>query len=266
MNKIAVSKYVLIWSMVISVLVLLASIYGLLAPDIYAKETANWATQAKGQDIGNLIAILTLLASGYYYKKGSSKAALIWLGTLFYLIYAYIVYSVAVHFNALFLVYVAILGICSYVVLLSIDEIKKLNSKNGKSAAVKFASYTIMGIGILFGLLWLSEIIPALITGKVPQSLQDAGLWVNPIHVIDLSIVLPGFIIAGYCGLKNKSGGIFYVAPWLAFSALMGLSIVAAMLLMITEGANNVLPPMIMVSIVVISSIVALWRYLSKIN
>ena len=34
----------------------------------------------------------------------------IWLGTLLYLIYAYLVYAMAVHLNALFLVYVAVLS------------------------------------------------------------------------------------------------------------------------------------------------------------
>jgi hypothetical protein len=94
-----VSKSVLVWSLAISALVTVASVLGLVDPDTYGEETKNWATQAQGQDIGNLLAVVTLLLSGYGYYKGSHRAALVWLGTLLYLVYAYIVYSMAVHFN-----------------------------------------------------------------------------------------------------------------------------------------------------------------------
>ena len=41
-------------------------------------------------------------------------------------------------------------------------------------------------------MLWLSELIPASLSGEVPKSVTDAGLWVNPIHVLDLAVLLPG--------------------------------------------------------------------------
>lgn len=254
------------WSLLISILVTVASLYGLFDPSTYSKETENWATQAKGQDIGNLLAIAVLLVSGYLLRKGSFKAGLLWLGTLFYLIYAYVVYAMAVHFNALFLVYVAVLGLCSYAAIFTISDIKKQVIECRDLLALRFASYVIIGIGILFGMLWLSEIIPALLTGKVPQSLQDAGLWVNPIHVIDLALVLPGFIFTGYFALKGKASGLFFLAPWLTFSVLMGLSIVAAMIMMTAQGAVSTLAPMIMVFLVVLFSFAALWRYANKIT
>ncbi|AHB42138.1 hypothetical protein RAAC3_TM7C00001G0276 [Candidatus Saccharibacteria bacterium RAAC3_TM7_1] len=265
MKKITLSKSIIVWSLLISALVVVASLYGLLDPSIYSKETLNWATQAKGQDIGNLLAVPILLVCGYMYYKGSFKAALLWLGTLLYLIYAYVVYAMAVHFNMLFLVYVAILGLSSYAVLLTIKDIRSREGVYPKASAKKFAAYTIMSIGVLFGLLWLSEIIPALIAGNVPKGVVEAGLWVNPIHVIDLSVVLPGFIITGYYALKNKPNGPFFLAPWLTFSVLMGLSIVAAMILMTVDGVNAI-PPMVMVAAVVVMSSIALTIYIRRIT
>jgi len=265
MNKQKALKSVIIWSLLISVLVVVASLYGLLDPSIYSKETLNWATQAKGQDLGNLLAVPILLVCGYMYYKGSFKAALLWLGTLLYLIYAYIVYAVAVHFNVLFLVYIAILGLSSYAVILTIKDIRSREGVYPKTYARKFAAYTIMAIGVLFSLLWLSEIIPALIAGNIPKAVAEAGLWVNPIHVIDLSVVLPAFILTGYYALKNKPDGLFFLAPWLTFSVLMGLSIVAAMTLMVLDGFNNAIPPMVMVTVVVVMSFIALARYIRRI-
>lgn len=256
------SKSVLVWSLAISMLVTTASVLGLVDQGIYSEETKNWATQAQGQDIGNLLAVVSLLLSGYAYHKGSHRAALVWLGTLLYLVYAYIVYSMAVHFNALFMVYVAALGLSSYAIMFTVNGLRAENEGFPQPAARKVAGYTSIAIGVLFGLLWLSELIPATLSGEVPQSVIDAGLWVNPVHVIDLAVLLPAFIIAGYLTLKGKAAGQFFVGPLLAFSVLMGASIVAAMVLMTIEGFENTLLPLVMVSVVVLASLFAAWRYL----
>lgn len=257
------SKSILAWSVAISLLVTVASALGLVDQDVYGEETKNWATQAKGQDIGNLLAVGSLLLSGYRYHKGSHRAGLVWLGTLLYLVYAYIVYSMAVHFNALFLVYVAALGLSSYAVMLTMSRLRTENQRFPPPAARKIAGYTSIAIGVLFGLLWLSELIPATLSGEVPQSVSDAGLWVNPIHVIDLAVLLPGFILAGYLTLKGEPAGQFFVGPLLTFSVLMGASIVAAMVLMSVEGFEDTLPPLVMVSAIVLASSFAAWRYLT---
>jgi hypothetical protein len=44
----------------------------------------------------------------------------------------------------------------------------------------------------------------------------------------------------------------------------MGASIVAAMILMTAEGFENTLPPLVMVSLIVLSSLFAAWRYLTS--
>lgn len=260
------SKFVVGWSLVISGLVLAASILGLTASGIYGQETKNWALQAKGQDVGNLISVVALVWSAYRYRRGSYRAGLVWVGTLFYLVYAYTVYAVAVHFNQLFLVYVAVLGLSIWTALLSANEIRSQAEAPVRAASRKLAGYTLISVGALFALLWLGELVPALLDGRVPQSVIDAGLWVNPIHVIDLAVVLPGFMLAGYWALKRKEAGLFLAGPWLVFSVLMGTSIVAATVLMTLEGFENTLPPMVMVSIVVAASLVAAWRYLGEIE
>ena len=256
-------KSILIWSLAISVLVIAASVLGLADPGVYEEETKNWATQAKGQDIGNLLAAATLLVSGYGSAKSSHRATMVWLGTLFYLVYAYIVYAMAVHFNELFLVYVAALGLSSYAIMLSLDRLRAVPQAAPRSRSRRLAGWTSIAIGILFALLWLSELVPATLSGEVPQSVADAGLWVNPIHVIDLAVLLPAFVLAGILTVKSAPAGLFFVGPLLTFSVLMGTSIVAAMILMTNEGSEGTLPPLVMVSIVVLASLYAAWRYLA---
>ena len=258
------TKPIWLWSWAISALVTLASVLGLTDPGTYDEETANWAAQARGQDIGNLVAVVTLLVSGHRWARGSHRAAMVWLGTLLYLVYAYTVYSLAVHFNQLFLVYVAAMGLSVYAVLLSVDRLRADSRRLPPPPARMVAGCTSIAIGGLFGVLWLSELIPATVSGEVPQSVVEAGLWVNPIHVIDLAILLPALIIAGWQTLQGRATGRFFVGPLLVFSVLMGTSIVAAMVLMTTEGVEDTSAPLIMVSLTVLASLFAAWRHLGR--
>jgi hypothetical protein len=260
--RLSLPRSVLVWSVVVSPLVVLASVAGLADPRVYGQETQNWATQARGQDLGNLLAVVVLVVAAVWYWKGSQRAGLVWLGTLLYLVYAFVVYAVAVHFNYLFLVYVAVLGLSAWAVILHANRLRDADVQYPLGRPLKVAAGVIIGIGVLFAGLWLSELVPALISGKAPASLTEAGLWVNPIHVIDLSVVLPGFIVAGVAALQRREHGLFWLAPWLVFSALMGSSIIAAMVLMVMAGVASTAPVMVMVSLVVVASLLTVWGYL----
>jgi uncharacterized membrane protein len=70
-------------------------------------------------------------------------------------------------------------------------------------------------------------------------------------------------LITGYLLSKQHPVGRFWAAPWLAFSVFMGTSIVAAMVLILGTGDREAIPPMVMVSIIVILSGIALYQRLS---
>lgn len=258
------SRSVLLWSVAVSLLIVLASVAGLSDPRVYGQETANWAAQAKGQDLGNLLAVIVLLTAALRYRTGSQPAGLVWLGTLLYLVYAFVVYAMAVHLNYLFGVYVAVLGLSAWAVIFQVNDVRRGGVHDPQGTPRTVAACVVIATGVLFAGLWLSELVPALVTGTVPASLTEAGLWVNPIHVLDLALVLPGFMIAGIAALRDRVHGLFWLGPWLVFSALMGASIVAAMVLMITAGATNAAPALVMVSLVVAASLYALWGYLKQ--
>lgn len=254
------------WSVVLSVLVVISSLAGLLDPRVYDQETENWTIQAWGQDLGNLLAVAVLLAAAGWCRRGSQRAGLVWLGTLMYLIYAFIVYAMAIHLNYLFLVYVAVLGLSAWAIIFHVNDLRAGTTAYPLGRPRTVAAGVLIATGALFAALWLSELVPALLTDSVPASLTEAGLRVNPIHVIDLSMVLPGFVISGVAALKDREHGLFWLAPWLVFSVLMGTSIVVAMLLMMASGAEDALPPAVLVSLLVLASLVAVVGYLRAIG
>ena len=96
-------------SILVSVLVTITSLFGILIETTYSRETEAWAIQAIGQDYANLAVVILLLGSTYTVAKHSLKGYLVWLGVFLYLIYAFMIYAFAVHFQFLFLAYVIIL-------------------------------------------------------------------------------------------------------------------------------------------------------------
>ena len=255
------SIWILVWSLAISALVTTSSVLGLVDQGVYDQKTKNWATQAKGQDIGNLFAVVTLLVSGYGYHKGSHRSALVWLGALFYLAYAYVVYSMAVHFNELFLVYVATLGLSLYAVMLSVNGLRSQNEDFPQPAARVHAGCTAIAISVFRNA--VAERADSHLTFGLGAQERDRCRAVGEPHSRSRPRSLAARVgIVGYLTLKGKAAGLFLVAPLLTFSVLMGGSIVAAMALMTVDGLGNTLPPLLMISLVVLASLFAAWRYL----
>jgi len=91
-------------------------------------------------------------------------------------------------------------------------------------------------LGIVFYLLWLSEDIPALLAGKIPQSVTQANLPTNPVHVLDLGLYLPAIIITALLLWRRKLLGYLLAGPFLVFSILTGAAILAIFLVTSSKG------------------------------
>ncbi|HXZ04187.1 MAG TPA: hypothetical protein VEH81_05095 [Ktedonobacteraceae bacterium] len=225
-------------SVLLVFLVLIASSAGLFLKGTYARETTSYALQSVGQDIENIVAAATLLLAVYFASKGSLKAFLVWMGVLLALIYSYVIYAFAVHFNSLFLVYVAILGLSFYTLVgslmhLRLEDLQPCFVANTKARLV---SVFLLVIAILFYLQWLSEDIPALLAGKVPQSVVENGLLTNPVHVLDMGLLLPAMVITAMLLWRRKLLGYILAIPLLVFSVLTGIGILAIFVAMSLKG------------------------------
>jgi hypothetical protein len=59
----------------------------------------------------------------------------------------------------------------------------------------------VFSIAILFGILWVSALLPLMASRNQIQHLYS-------IYILDLCFVMPGFVITAYMSLKNKSFGL----------------------------------------------------------
>jgi hypothetical protein len=245
-------------SIPIAVAVAIASAAGAFVPATYLKETPSWSAQGVGQDFMNLFVIVpVLLFTGHRANGGSVRALLVWLGLLLYLAYSYVLYAFFIHFGPLFLVYVSALGLSFYALVgtvLSIDT-KALASELSRTRNARVMSTLLMTVGVLFALLWLGEIAAALARGAVPSSVTEVGLPVNPIHVLDLALLLPGVMMTAVLLWRRNTYGFVFAAPLGTFLVAMGLAIIAMVIVMRARGVSvSLVLPVVVGGIVVVTS------------
>lgn len=249
-----VSKTALWLSVLDALFVLIASGVGILFKNIYARETPAWAVQAIGQDIVNVVAVVVLFVAAYFVNKGSMRALLVWGGVLLYLIYAYVIYAFDIHFNRLFLVYVAIVGLSFYALVVSVLHLNLDRLRASFPAGSRAVSVFLLLLGIVFSLLWLSEDIPAIVGGQIPQSVVTANVPTNPVHVLDLGLYLPAMLVTALW--RKKLAGYLLAGPLLVFSVLMGSAILAIFLIMNGQGIPTSIGVEVFIALIILVSLV----------
>jgi hypothetical protein len=268
-GKEALIPKVWLWSSVfVCVLVTVTSLLGIFYKGTYSRETEAWAVQAIGQDYANLVVVLLLLICTYYLSKNSLRAYLVWMGSYIYLVYAFVIYTFFVHFNFLFLIYIIILGLSFYTLaggLMAADKAALSTSflSNTKS---KLVSALLMAVGILFSSLWLSEIVPNLLSNKIPPSLLETGLWVNPIHVLDLAFMMPALIITSVLLWKKQIWGFLLAVPLMVFLVTMGAGIIATFIISAMGGMPGSLPAGAIIGLVMLLSTYFSYLFLREVK
>jgi len=225
----------------LAVLVTIASLGGILIPSLYVRESASWAAQAVGQDwMDLLLAVPWLAVTGVLALRGSSRGLSLLAGGLLYTVYTFVIYALGMHFNAMFLVYCAALGVSFFALCGLALSLFEDDSTTWHAAKVptRTAGYFLVGMGVLFGVVWLREIVPAIFWNTVPDTIAEAGTPTNPVYVIDLSVILPLHVATGIALLRGRPLGLLLAPVVLAFGVLMALSIAGMMLVMHMRGAD----------------------------
>jgi hypothetical protein len=215
-------------SMLAGLLAIAGNIIALSVKNIYAILTPAFLPQAIAQDIANLAVVLPLwLICAILALRGSLRAYLLWLGVLTFTVYNYVIYSFSIPFGPLFLLWVSVLGLSLYALIGGVSSVdhKEISASFKSERAVTFVAWFLIVVAILFSLLWLSEDIPALLSGKTPQSVIDVAIPTNPVHILDLGFFLPAVIITGTMLLKQKPISYILAPAFIVFLILTGIPI-----------------------------------------
>ncbi len=229
-----------LWLSIAGALVaIIGNVIALTVPAIYAPLRPAFYAQAIAQDVADLALvapawlILAVLA-----LRGSLRAYLLWLGVLTFTVYNYMIYTFAVPFGALFPLWVIVLGLALWSLLgaLATADHAAIQRLYKSLTAVRVTAWSLMVVGGLFALLWLSEDVPALFSGRSPQSLQDMGVPTNPVHVLDLAFFLPAAFVTGVWLLRRRSVAFTTAPALIVFVILTGIPILLTPVLQAARG------------------------------
>jgi hypothetical protein len=215
------------------------SVIGLAVDRIYAGLTPAFLPQALAQDVANLaLASPALLILAVLALRGSLRAYLLWLGVLTFTVYNYVIYTFSIPFGPLFLLWVAVLGMCIYALIggVTAADHRAVSARYASRRAVAVVAWTLIAIAVLFGLLWLSEDVPALLAGARPQSVADMALPTNPVHILDLAFFLPAVVGTGLLLLKHRPFGYTVAPAFLVFLVLTGVPILLTPVVQTVRG------------------------------
>ncbi len=236
------SENAVVWlwlSIAAALLAVIGSVIALAVDRIYAGLTPAFLPQALAQDIANLaVASPAWLILAALALRGSLRAYLLWLGVLTFTVYNYVIYTFSIPFGPLFLLWVAVLGLSLYALIGGITAIdrKVVESRFSNRRAVQIVAWFLIVVAILFGLLWLSEDVPALLSGSTPKSVGEMGLPTNPVHILDLGFFLPAVIATGVGLLKRKPLAYTLAPSFVVFLVLTGIPILLTPIVQTARG------------------------------
>ena len=253
-----------LWLSIVAACVAVAgNVVALSVHKIYASLTPIFLPQALAQDVADLTVvapawlILAVLA-----LRGSLRAYLLWLGVLTFTVYNYVIYAFAVPFGPLFLLWIAVLGMTSYALIGGVSAVDHsvVASSFTRRRAIVVVARVLIATAILFAVLWLSEDVPALLSGTRPRSLIDMALPTNPVHVLDLGFFLPAAIATGVLLLRRTPFAHTLAPAFVVFLVLTGVPILLTPVVQAARGgvaAWGVVAPI--GTLVVVLSVLLVW-------
>jgi hypothetical protein len=250
-------------TMVLAVLLLVAAGCGLFL-HVYSAETAFARNAYRGADAVSLVVALPLLVyATLAARRGSRRGLLLWLGAVGYIAYQY-GYTFAYRWNRLFLVYLVLLSLSAFTIartLIGLDPRSVSDSFDAGTPTVGVGRFVaIVGVGL--GIMELSQIIPTVFTGDVPQIVTDTGHPTSPVYILDLGLVVPLLLLSAKWLHERRSWG-YVTAPIMLVKGLsVGLGLLAANLFAVVDDTKTDGPLNVLWGVIAVGSAVALWRFL----
>ena len=228
-------------SVVIAILMVLASGMGLLFHDLY-RDNALVASSWYGNDLVTLIVAAPLFVGAMIWaRQGSQRAFLVWMGMLAYTFYNYAFYLFGAAFNSLFLVYAILYTLSGFALvfgLMSLDAELLLERVQARlptrwiSAFMVFVAVALGGFHVALSLQYLA-------TGQPPAMIDAVGIHTNLIAALDLSMVVSVALLSGVWLWRRRPWGFVLAVLWNVKGAAYMLALSAASVSAMVAGPSN---------------------------
>lgn len=196
-------------SVAIAILATIASAGGLFLSGLYhdnALITAAW----HGNDFITLfLALPVMVGSLVYATRGSRRAQVIWMGTLWYMVYNYMFYLFGAAFNAFFLIYAALFTMSSYALVLALlkVDVRDFGARVFDRIPVKFVSGFMLFFAILLGGMWIALSLSYVFTGVIPVAITQTDHPTGVVFAIDLALIVPSLALCAVALRRRTAWG-----------------------------------------------------------
>jgi len=262
-------RIITVLTLLMLVFLSIASFFGAFVDITYAREVESMAAQGMGQDLVDLFIVVPATAIFLVLlRKNKRSATLIFGGLVFYVLYSFIIYSFGVHFNLMFLVYSFTLGTAAYTFIFYFYNISRIDVKNwfsGKTPDLSLSVFLIV-IAAIFYMLWLLDVLPAIINNTIPATVSDYDLLVNPVHVADISFALPGLIITAILLLKKHNLGYILAPVVLVFLIVLTIALAAMVVMTRIKCISEDISIAVIFLVISLASGLFLWFYLKALK
>jgi hypothetical protein len=221
-----------------------STLLGLFRPGHY-RDAPALVESYQLQDLTILLVGIPVLAVGLWYAtRGSLRGRIVWLGGLAYMTYMWLSVGVQVSFNDLFLVYVALFGLSLFtfvggVVTTDADAVRE--ALDGRIRPARYAaSLALIGLGL--GVLWLSDLAPAVLGRTTPLIVREAGPQAIVTHFVDLGVVVPAILLSAAWLARRRTWGYVFAGVVLVLGATLAAPISVMTLVLMTGDSVTVSP------------------------
>ncbi len=231
------TSYIL--SVIATVLAVLAAGAGLFVPGLY-RDSDFLQTVWQGNDWVTLLAVVpAMVVVLLLYRKGSLKAALVWMGLLLYLFYNYAFYLFATAFNAAFLLYAGIFVLSAYALIYGLAGFPRRRVAFRPQYRSWIIAYLLL-IAFILCMVEIPPIVTYLIEGRVPELIERTGHPTNVVYALDLSIVVPLSVLASVWLWQRRKWGYLLAGLMLVKGITYGLVLtVNSIILYVTDQGGD---------------------------
>ncbi len=234
---------------------------------LYKDMSAEVAIQGIAQDYVTLfVAIPLVIFSLIMYIRKSPKSSVILGGSLFYFFVTYLFYLAMGMYNKMFLVYVILLGASFFALILHLMSIDYAEVNKGftDNTPLKSSGIFLIINALLIALLWLSIILPPLISGQIyPKGIDHYTTMI--VQGFDLALLLPMALVCGFLMIRKHHFAYVFGTIYLIFLSILMTALSAKIIGMKVQG-YNVIPVIFIIPSINLISIIFSWLMLREIK
>ena len=210
---------------------------------IYRYDSLLVGAGFRGVDAVTLfLGVPLLVTSAVLYRRGSFRGALLLAGTLAYFLYNYASMALSAAYNDLFLVYVALFStsLFAFILVLMSFDLASLPSRFSPALPRREIAAYLAAVGFLLVVLWLGDVVAALIRDSVPAALGSYTTIVT--YVLDLGVIVPAAFVAAVLLVQSKPLGYLLAATLLTMNLTLGAALLSQGIAILFAGVRMSLP------------------------